>query len=108
MLAQPQAACRSHGATLLIAGLDRLSRNAHFLRGPPKAGVEFIAADMPGANNMMLGIMAVIAQLEHEQISARTRAALAAAEARYTKLGNPGRLARKFTPVGRVQDGGAP
>lgn len=81
--------CRITGATLLIAKLDRLSRDAHFLLGLQKAGVPFVAADMPHADSMTVGIMALVAQKEREMISARTKAALAAAKARGKKLGRP-------------------
>src|SRR5258708_17275158 len=83
------ALCRLRNATLVIAKIVRLSRDAHFLLGLQKAGVRFVAADMPEANEMVVGIMAVIAQGEHRMISERTKAALAAAKARGTKLGNP-------------------
>src|SRR5215216_4646054 len=49
-LASALALCRLHNATLIIAKLDRLSRDAHFLLGLQKAGVRFVAADMPEAN----------------------------------------------------------
>ena len=86
-LAEAMALCRLHNATLVIAKLDRLSRDAHFLLGLQKAGVRFVAADMPEANEMVVGIMAVVAQAERKMISARTKAALAAAKARGRKLG---------------------
>jgi DNA invertase Pin-like site-specific DNA recombinase len=86
-LARALNACRLTGAVLVIAKLDRLSRDAHFLLGLEKAGVEFVAADMPNANRLTVRLMAVIAQEEREMISARTKAALAAAKARGQTLG---------------------
>jgi len=80
-------ACRVYGARLVIAKLDRLSRDAHFLLGLEKAGVDFVAADMPNANRLTVGIMALVADEERHMISARTKAALQAAKARGTKLG---------------------
>ncbi|HEX7857488.1 MAG TPA: recombinase family protein [Sphingobium sp.] len=77
------------GATLIIAKLDRLSRNAAFLLQLQDSGAKFIAADMPEACNLTVGIMALVAQQEREAISKRTKEALAAARARGTKLGNP-------------------
>jgi DNA invertase Pin-like site-specific DNA recombinase len=94
-LAEALALCRLHGATLLIAKLDRLSRDAHFLLGLQKAGVRFVAADMPEANEMVVGIMAVVAQAERKMISVRTRAALIAVKARGRTLGNPANLANQ-------------
>ena len=95
-LAAAIAACRLYGAKLVIAKLDRLSRDAHFLLGLQKADVPFVAADMPEANEMVVGIMAVVAQAERKMISTRTKAALAAAKARGTKLG--GYRGHTFTP----------
>lgn len=78
---------RLTGARLIIAKLDRLSRNAAFLINLRDAGVQFVAADMPEANAFTVGIMALVAQQEREAISARTKAALAAAKERGTVLG---------------------
>jgi DNA invertase Pin-like site-specific DNA recombinase len=86
-LAKAMNLCRLTGATLVIAKLDRLSRDAHFLLGLEKAGVDFIAADMPTANRLTVTIMAAVAEAERKMISDRTKAALAAAKARGTKLG---------------------
>jgi DNA invertase Pin-like site-specific DNA recombinase len=104
VLADALKACRVYGATLVIAKLDRLSRDAHFLLGLEKAGVDFVAADMPRANRLTVGIMAMVAEEERRMISARTKAALAAAKKRGTKLGGyrGAKLTRKIREAGNA------
>jgi DNA invertase Pin-like site-specific DNA recombinase len=92
-LAAALAACRAHRATLLIARLDRLARNVRFIAGLMESGVPFLACDVPNATPFMLHIYAAVAQEEGRAISARTKAALAAAKARGVRLGNPNLLA---------------
>jgi DNA invertase Pin-like site-specific DNA recombinase len=80
-------ACRRQRAVLLIAKLDRLARSVHFISGLMESGVEFVAVDNPHANRLMLHLLAAFAEHEREQISIRTKAALAAARARGVRLG---------------------
>jgi DNA invertase Pin-like site-specific DNA recombinase len=86
-LAEALRLCRVHNAKLLIAKLDRLARNVAFISNLMESGVEFEAVDLPQANKLTVHIMAAMAEHEAAAISARTKAALAAAKARGTKLG---------------------
>ena len=86
-LAKALNRCQLTGATLLVAKLDRLSRNLAFIATLQDAGVRFVAADMPEANELTVHIMAAMAQHERKAISKRTKEALAAAKAKGTKLG---------------------
>jgi DNA invertase Pin-like site-specific DNA recombinase len=81
------AACRAHGAALLVARLDRLSRNATFLLTLHDAGVDVRACDMPELDRFMLGVLALVAEKERDLISRRTKDALACAKARGVVLG---------------------
>lgn len=89
------AEARRVGATLLIAKLDRLSRNAGFIFALRDSGVDFVCCDMPDANTLTVGLFAVIAQHERETISKRTKDALSAKKARGAQLGSP----QNFTTV---------
>ncbi|MDO9141934.1 MAG: recombinase family protein [Methylobacter sp.] len=82
--------CKQHKATLIIAKLDRLARNNHFIAGLLESGIDFICADMPQANKVMLQMYSVMAEWERDQISTRTKAALQAAKARGVILGATG------------------
>lgn len=89
-LAAAMTHCRRTGATLVIAKLDRLARNVAFIANLMEArGFEFVAVDMPMASRFTLHILAAVAEHEARLISERTKAALAMAKARGTKLGCP-------------------
>ena len=94
------AACRRHKAKLLIAKLDRLSRNVAFIATMMDSGVEFIACDNPNATRLTLHILAAVAEHEREMIVARTRAALQAAKARGVRLGRHG--AERLAPANKA------
>ena len=89
------ARCRQLDAVLVAARLDRITRRAHMLSQLLEDGISIRAADMPGADDLMLRIYAAMAQKERELISERTRAALAAAKARGKALGGD----RGYRPV---------
>lgn len=88
-LAAALAECKRRKLTLVIAKLDRLARNVYFISGLMESKVDFVAVDMPQANKITIHILAAVAEHEREMISQRTRAALAQAKIRGTKLGNP-------------------
>jgi DNA invertase Pin-like site-specific DNA recombinase len=89
VLSEAIAHAKATGAMLVIAKLDRLSRNVAFISNLMDTGVEFVAADMPMANRLTVHVLAAVAEHEREATSQRTKAALAAAKARGVKLGNP-------------------
>ena len=89
-LAAALALCRGKlGRVLVIAKLDRLARSVAFISNLMESGVAFVAVDMPHANKLTMHVLAAVAEHEREMISQRTKAALAAAKARGTRLGNP-------------------
>lgn len=89
-LAAALALCKKTGAKLLIAKLDRLARNVHFVSGLMESKVKFVACDMPEANDLTIHVMAAFAEHEAKRISQRTREGLAAAKARGVVLGAAG------------------
>jgi DNA invertase Pin-like site-specific DNA recombinase len=96
------AEARRVGSTLLIAKLDRLSRNASFILALRDSGVDFVCCDMPDANTLTVGLFAVLAQHERETISKRTKDALAAKKARGAQLGNPRNMTSAITQQGQA------
>lgn len=85
-LGEALAQAKEHGATLVIAKLDRLSRNTAFIFTLRDSNVDFVCVDMPQANSLTIGIMAVLAQDEAERISERTKKGMAASD---KTMGNP-------------------
>lgn len=92
---------RLHNATMMVAKLDRLSRNAAFLLTLQKSSVKFVCCDLPHANDLTIGIMAIVAQEEARLISLRTKNALEALKARGVKLGSPQPMSRKCMKLGQ-------
>ena len=84
------ALCKKQKATLVIAKMDRLARNLHFISGLMESRIEFLAVDNPNANRLTVQILAAVAEDEARAISARTKAALASAKARGVILGKHG------------------
>jgi DNA invertase Pin-like site-specific DNA recombinase len=85
------AECRRHRAVLVIAKLDRLSRNVAFISTLMEADVAFKIVDNPHAEEFVLHVLAAVAQKERKDISKRTSAALASAKQRGVELGKHGR-----------------
>ncbi|MET3332482.1 MULTISPECIES: recombinase family protein [Bradyrhizobium] len=98
------AHARNARATLIIAKLDRLSRDVHFLTGLERAGIEFIACDLPNANRLTITILAAVAEHERDVTAERTKAALAVARDRVAKVGQRGHpeIRRLGNPKGAV------
>jgi len=89
VLNQALALCKLNGYTLLVAKLDRLSRNLHFITALQQSKVNFLAADNPHATPFLIHILVAVAEHERNLISQRTKAALEVAKSRGVKLGNP-------------------
>ena len=89
VLAEAIKECKANGYTLLVAKLDRLSRNLHFVTTLQNSKVDFVAADNPHATPFLIHILVAVAEHERNMISSRTKAALEAAKRRGVKLGNP-------------------
>jgi DNA invertase Pin-like site-specific DNA recombinase len=100
-LARAIAHAKRSGATLVVAKLDRLARNAAFLLTLQASGLRMIFLDLPGANEFTTGIMALVAQHEARLISERTKAALAAYKRRGGLLGGARCECRNLTQAGR-------
>lgn len=90
------AECKQTNSTLLIAKLDRLSRNVEFIFSLKNSGVNFTCVDIPELNTMTLGIFSTFAQSERERISERITVALAEKKRQGVKLGKPENLADNF------------
>ena len=81
--------CRLTRSTLIVAKLDRLTRDVAFLCRLRDSGVDFVAVDNPHATPLTVTILIAVAEEERRLASVRTKAALQAAKARGVKLGNP-------------------
>lgn len=111
------ALCRKHKFPLIIAKLDRLARNVHFISGLMETGVDFVAVDQPSKDRFMLHVQAAFAEEEARRISVRTKEALAAAKRRGIDIGATGRVlaqrhrdealrrAREIEPVIKLLEG---
>jgi DNA invertase Pin-like site-specific DNA recombinase len=95
-LAAALAHAKATGATVIVAKLDRLARNVAFIAALMESGVDFVAADMPMANRLTVHVLAAVAEHEAVMISARTKAALAAAKARGVWVSRSGRTVERL------------
>jgi DNA invertase Pin-like site-specific DNA recombinase len=105
-IAEALRLCRLHRATLVIAKLDRLARNVHFISSLMESGVDFVACDFPEANRLTVHILAAVAEHEAAMISSRTKAALSAAKKRGVLLGGqrgPIERMAAMSAIGRIQ-----
>jgi DNA invertase Pin-like site-specific DNA recombinase len=93
-------ACRIYKAKLIVSRLDRLSRDAAWLLGLERRGIDFVVASCPSVNRMTIGVLALAAEEERRAVSIRTKAALAARRRRGLPLGNPANLSNQMT--GRI------
>jgi DNA invertase Pin-like site-specific DNA recombinase len=89
VLAEAVRECKANGCTLLVAKLDRLSRNLHFITALQNSKVDFVAADNPHATPFLIHILVAVAEHERNMMSSRTKAALDAARSRGVVFGNP-------------------
>lgn len=95
--------CKTTKSTLLIAKLDRLSRNVQFIYTLRDSNVNFICCDMPDANSVTIGILAVLAQEERERTSDRTKKALEELRKKGVKLGTPENLTPEARQKGTLK-----
>lgn len=94
--------CKRLGAVLLIAKLDRLARNVHFISGLMESGIKFVCVDNPSVTPLTLHVLAAVAEQEAKMIATRTKDALAAAKQRGAKLGKPENLTPDAVKKGRA------
>ena len=105
ILAEAIEMCKETGAKLLIAKLDRLARDVHFISSLSRTGVDFICCDNPNANKLTINLLASVAESEAEAISARTKAGLASIKERIRKDGMYlSRSGRNITSLGTPEN----
>jgi DNA invertase Pin-like site-specific DNA recombinase len=105
ILAEAIEMCKETGAKLLIAKLDRLARDVHFISSLSRTGVDFICCDNPNANKLTINLLASVAESEAEAISARTKAGLGSIKERIRKEGSyVSRSGRNITSLGTPEN----